>query len=203
MEGFAAQLMEWLRLISTVEYWQQLLESFQLLGPVIPILLACLESFIPALPLVAIVTLNVMAHGTALGFLYSWVGTALGCTLVFLFYRKIAKRFLSRWMAKSPKVQKALKWVSGIDPKALVMLAMMPFTPSSFLNLAFGLTDFDEKKYLVCMYTAKLVMILLLALCGRSFTAALKNPAFLVVACGLLVLLYWASKKVGAKHDLK
>ncbi|MBQ7858893.1 MAG: TVP38/TMEM64 family protein [Faecalibacterium sp.] len=188
--------------VVTLEFWQGLLEGFQVLGPMVPILLAALESFIPALPLVAIVTLNVAAHGAVLGFVYSWLGTCLGCTIVFLFYRKLLKRPLLGLMDRSPKVTKAKNWVNRFDINALFLLAIMPFTPSSFLNLAFGLSDFGEKNYLYTMYRAKLIMILLLALAGQSVAKAFENPVFIVLAVVLLAGLYWVSKKVGKQHDL-
>ena len=78
----------WLEPLLTLEFWQQLLDSFQGLGPLAPILLAMVESFIPALPLVAIVALNIAAHGALFGFLYSWAGVAVGGSLMFLFWRR-------------------------------------------------------------------------------------------------------------------
>ena len=47
--------------ISSLEFWLELLNSFKHLGPLAPILLTALESFIPPLPLVAIVLVNVAA----------------------------------------------------------------------------------------------------------------------------------------------
>ena len=61
--------MEWLRQLGTLEFWLALLERFENLGPLAPILLAMVESFFPPLPLIAIVALNVAAHGGLLGFL--------------------------------------------------------------------------------------------------------------------------------------
>ena len=42
------QLRLLLQQITTLEFWQGLLAGFQGLGPVVPIVLAALESFIPA-----------------------------------------------------------------------------------------------------------------------------------------------------------
>ena len=61
-----------LRQLGTLEFWETLLDSFGNLGPIAPIMLAMVESFFPPLPLIAIVALNVAAHGGILGFLYSW-----------------------------------------------------------------------------------------------------------------------------------
>ena len=77
-----------LRQLGTLEFWETLLDSFGNLGPIAPIMLAMVESFFPPLPLIAIVALNVAAHGGILGFLYSWAGVALGGSIMFLFWRR-------------------------------------------------------------------------------------------------------------------
>ena len=58
------QLQQWYQQITQIEFWQSLFDSLRLCGPAVPILMACVESFIPALPLVAIVALNVAAYGS-------------------------------------------------------------------------------------------------------------------------------------------
>lgn len=73
----------WFHQLGQLEFWEGLLTGFEDLGPLVPILLAAVESFFPPLPLVAIVALNVAAHGGVLGFLYSWMGwpqAALSCS---------------------------------------------------------------------------------------------------------------------------
>ena len=62
-------LLQWAHQLGTLEYWQTLLDRFGDLGPLAPITLAVVESFFPPLPLIAIVALNVGAHGGILGFL--------------------------------------------------------------------------------------------------------------------------------------
>ena len=52
-------LLYWSSQITSLEFWQHLLDSFEGLGPLVPILLAMVESFVPPLPLIAIVALNV------------------------------------------------------------------------------------------------------------------------------------------------
>ena len=68
----------WVHQLGTLEFWKTLLESFGDLGPIAPVILAMVESFFPPLPLIAIVALNVAAHGGLLGFVYSWLGIMLG-----------------------------------------------------------------------------------------------------------------------------
>lgn len=196
------ELIRYLKLMMTLEFWQECFASFQILGPFAPVLLAAVESLIPALPLVAIVTLNVAAHGAVFGFLYSWAGTCIGCTIVFLFFRKVVRRAFFRLEKRSEKVKKAREWVNRFNTTALFFIAIMPFTPSAFLNFAFGVSDFDGKKYLTTIIGAKAIMIALLALFGQSVVEAMDNPWFIALAAVLLLFLYYISKKVRQKHDL-
>jgi uncharacterized membrane protein YdjX (TVP38/TMEM64 family) len=87
----------WLHQLGTLEFWKALLEGFGGLGPIAPVILAMVESFFPPLPLIAIVALNVAAHGGLLGFVYSWAGVMLGGTVMFLLWRRVVKRFF--WKA--------------------------------------------------------------------------------------------------------
>lgn len=195
-------LKEWYALVTSVEFWIGVLEVFKDFGPAAPILLTCIESLIPALPLVVIVTFNVTAHGAVLGFLYSWIGTSIGCTIVFLFFRRIVKKHLKNWIERKPTFQKALNWVGNISGQALFVIAMMPFTPSVFVNLAFGLSDFDELRFLKILICAKSLMMILLAFFGNSVAQAFDDPKYLIVAGIILFVLWWISKKVRDRNGL-
>ena len=190
--------------MGTVEFWDGLFHSFRILGPLAPILLAMVESFVPVMPLIAIVTLNVAAHGMVLGFVYSWIGNVVGSALVFLFFRKLVKPYAQRLAGRHPKIKKARDWVNGkLKWQALFFILIMPFTPSSFVNFAIGLSDFDEKLYIKVMATAKIIMLILLALFGQSVVQAIKNPAFLLLAGALALVLWIVSKYINKKNHLE
>ena len=192
-------LISFVHQLGTLEFWQTLLES---LGPLAPIFLAMVESFFPPLPLIAIVALNVAAHGGLFGFVYSWVGVMLGGTLMFLFWRRVLKQFFWKFASRSQKLEKAEQWVSRFDVSSLFMLSVLPFTPSSFMHFAFGISDFDEKRYLITMLLGKGVMVAMMALFGQSLVRSMKNPVYLVLAVVIWGAMYWGSKRFCKKHDL-
>lgn len=194
--------MEFLHQLGTLEFWETLLDGFGDLGPLAPIALAMVESFFPPLPLIAIVALNVAAHGGFLGFAYSWIGVLLGGTLMFLLWRRVVKRFFWKVASRSEKLEKAQRWVSRLDVASLFMLSVLPFTPTSFMHFAFGISDFDEKRYLITMLLGKGVMVAMMALFGQSLVSSLKNPVYLILAVALWGGMYWASKQFCKKHDI-
>ena len=194
--------MEFLHQLGTLEFWETLLDGFGDLGPLAPITLAMVESFFPPLPLIAIVALNVAAHGGFLGFAYSWIGVLLGGTLMFLLWRRVVKRFFWKVASRSEKLEKAQRWVSRLDVASLFMLSVLPFTPTSFMHFAFGISDFDEKRYLITMLLGKGVMVAMMALFGQSLVSSLKNPVYLILAVLLWGGMYWASKQFCKKHDI-
>ena len=195
-------LISFVHQLGPLEFWQTLLESFGDLGPLAPIFLAMVESFFPPLPLIAIVALNVAAHGGLFGFVYSWVGVMLGGTLMFLFWRRVLKQFFWKFASRSQKLEKAERWVSRFDVSSLFMLSVLPFTPSSFMHFAFGISDFDEKRYLITMLLGKGVMVAMMALFGQSLVRSMKNPVYLVLAVVIWGAMYWGSKRFCKKHDL-
>ena len=195
-------LISFVHQLGTLEFWQTLLESFGDLGPLAPIFLAMVESFFPPLPLIAIVALNVAAHGGLFGFVYSWVGVMLGGTLMFLFWRRVLKQFFWKFTSRSQKLEKAEQWVSRFDVSSLFMLSVLPFTPSSFMHFAYGISDFDERRYLITMLLGKGVMVAMMALFGQSLVSSMKNPVYLVLAVVIWGAMYWGSKRFCKKHDL-
>lgn len=194
--------LEELRQLGTLEFWNTLLEQFEGLGPVAPILLALVESFFPPLPLIAIVAINVAAHGGLLGFLYSWIGVALGGGIMFLFWRRVVKRFFWKYAHRFATLQKAERWVNRFGTASLFMLAVLPFTPTAFLHLAFGISDFDERRYLLTLVGAKGIMVGMMAIFGQSVVSSLRDPFYLILAVVIWCAMYAISKWFCKKHHL-
>ena len=82
--------------VFTLDFWMRQLDNYRDFGLLAPVFLAALEALIPPLPLVAIVTLNIAAHGTVLGVAASWIGTRIGCTIVFFVLRIVLRGLIGR-----------------------------------------------------------------------------------------------------------
>ena len=203
MDGMNGAMMTWLHQLGTLEFWETLLNSFGDLGPLAPITLAMVESFFPPLPLVAIVALNVAAHGGLFGFLYSWIGVALGGCIMFLLWRRVVKRYFWKIASRSPKLERAQQWVNRFDTSSLFMLTLLPFAPSSFMHLAFGISDFDEKRYLITMLLGTGVMMAMMSIFGQSLVSSMRNPVYLILAVVLWGGMYFVSEKFCKRHNLE
>lgn len=183
-------------------FWTDFANRIENLGPLAPIFLAMLESLIPALPLVLIVILNVNIYGLWVGFFTSYLGTMLGATVMFLLYRTISFYGLHEKLHKFKSTDKIIAWVNRQNMAVIIVLSMLPSTPSSFMNLAFGLAQYSKRKYLISIAIGKIVMIGLFAFFGSVFQAQ-ENQIWIYLIGGItLVLTYFISQAINKKTGI-
>ncbi|MBQ6595061.1 MAG: TVP38/TMEM64 family protein [Clostridia bacterium] len=188
--------------VCTVENLQTLLLRFKDLGILAPILLTMLESVFPPLPLIGIVALNVLSHGAFKGALLSWIGTCVGCTLMYLFYRWLFRVFRGHAKKHHERLERARDWVRRLNVVTLFAIAMLPFTPSAFLNFAFGASDYPAVRYLPTIYLAKLLMIIMMAVFGKSLEKAMDDPLYIIFSIAFVAVLYLVSQFVSRRYHL-
>ena len=69
-----------------------------------------IESFLPILPLVAIVTVNAAVFGLGMGLVVSWIGSGLGTLALFLIVSKFSdNKFINKYRKR--KTQKIVEKV--------------------------------------------------------------------------------------------
>ncbi len=183
-------------------FWQNLARQIESFGILAPIFMAMLESLIPALPLVVIVIINVNIYGLGLGFLTSYLGTMLGATLMFMFYRMISFYGLHEKMHKIRSLDKIIYWVNQQTPMVIIVLSMLPSTPSSFMNLAFGLAQYSKRKYLISIAIGKIVMIGAFALFGNAFQATENRALIYIISIALFIATYFISKQINKRTGI-
>lgn len=96
-----------------MEYIQNIynvVNDYWLLSIVVGMTSVFVESFLPILPLVAIVTANAVLFGMIPGLVISWIGSSAGTICLFFIVRKISNRKFIKLLTNE-KVEKAIDWV--------------------------------------------------------------------------------------------
>ncbi|WP_068776396.1 TVP38/TMEM64 family protein [Paenibacillus sp. FJAT-26967] len=190
--------MNWesLKNMLTEEKIMQLLSQYESLGPLPGIFMTFIEAFLPILPLFAIVVGNAAAYGLGLGFLYSWLGTSLGATSLFLLFRKLSNvPFMLRFVQR-PKVSNGMKWIHNHGFGTIFLLSCFPFTPSSLVVIVAALSRMDKWVFLPAIISGKAVMVFMMAFVGYDIMSFVRQPWKFLVMLVVILILWLLGKKV-------
>ena len=162
-------------------------------------LMSCfVESFIPALPLIGIVTGNVIFLGFLNGMILSWIGSGLGTIPLFLLTKKFKDSIYMKKI-KNKKINKVISWIYSQGFKVLFIAYCCPFVPSVLMTIASALSEKDIRNFAPAMLSGKFVMFLVVSYPASDVVGFIKNPIKVVVFL-LLVFLAW---KVGSRVNTK
>jgi uncharacterized membrane protein YdjX (TVP38/TMEM64 family) len=196
--------MDWMKSLRNISledilYW---LDQYEHLGPLPGILAPMLESFIPVLPLFAILAANAAAYGLWEGFLYSWLGTSIGSTVVFLLTRRFGRRFTYYIHRKYPKSKTFFRWIEHKGFTPLFILSSLPFSPSSLINVVSGLTAIPGKTFFIAVFSGKALMIFIVSLASYDIRSIIQDPWRLALAAGIFGLMWIAGKYWEARYKV-
>jgi len=169
-------------------------------GPIVGVLTPVIEAFIPILPLVVFVIINVAVFGFFFGYLYSWIGNCLGSFLLFILIRKAGGNVIEKKIEKS-RYKKTLEKIKGKNLTVLFFLYCFPFTPSFLISGAAALTNMDTQHFLLMLLPSKFVMILSLAFIGENVNSFFENPAKSIFFIIFILLFNVISKFVFQKYE--
>ncbi len=185
-------MQSWLNNLSSLEFWLNILEQFKSFGWLAPICLACLESFFPALPLLAIISFNLAVYGLFGGAVASWIGTSLGSCIVFLVFRKGIKPVFSK--LNKPIVLKKTHFPI-LNEFNVLFLYCCPFAPGNLLNVVLGCSDFKMRSFFKIVLLGKAVFIILVVLFNVMGYHFLKSwQGWLILGLGLFVFFILKKK---------
>ncbi len=170
-------------------------------GPFAGILLAMAESLFPPLPLVAIVTVNIIAYGFVLGYLYSFVGTLVGSYLMFLIISTWGKRHFEHMVHRSSKFDRLLHWIKEKGFVPLFVLMTFPFTPSIVVCGLAGLAGVKNDEYFFALLFGKMIMVFSLSYIGYNITSFFTKPIRSVLMIVMIVCVSFIGKKVVAWYE--
>lgn len=185
------------------QYIDVFLKYVEMGGPIAAILLPVIEAFIPILPLVVFVVINVAAFGFFFGYFYSWVGNCLGSLLLFLLLRKIGGKKLESKIIKS-KYSDKLKKIKKKNLYVLFFLYCFPFTPSFLISGTAALTNMKTEEFLAILLPSKFVMLISLAFIGENVSSFFENPQksifYIIFIVFINILIKYFFEKYEEKH---
>ena len=174
---------------------EKLIEFIQNAGPwgvVFSCGLMSIESIVPMIPLVALITINILILGKVVGFFVSWFFTILGCILSYMIFKYGFGKKFDILTEDKETINKYKKVIRNISFPTLCLIIAMPLTPAFVVNIVAGLLKIDFKKYVVALMIGKLSMVYFLGFFGISFVESIKNPILLVKVIVIMVLIYGA-----------
>ena len=176
--------------------WMGLLEKLQALNPVVGLIGAGVEAFLPVLPLTGIVTLNVLAYGFWWGYILSYLGTVIGSTLLFFAIRRVFIGPMHRRAQKSQCWRKIMEKIQKKGFTPIFLLYFFPFTPSFFVSAGAAITEVDTYKFLAALVAGKLVMIYILSSIGFHLTDMLARPVRSILILLVIAIIWVVLEKV-------
>lgn len=169
-------------------------------GPTAGVLLPVIEAFIPILPLVGFVIINVAVFGFFFGYLYSWIGNCLGSFLLFILIRKVGSNRFERKIEKS-KYRGTLEKIKKKNLTVMFFLYCFPFTPSFLISGTAALTNMNTQRFLLTLLPSKFVMLISLAFIGQNVSSYFKNPKKSVFFIIFILLVNLISKYFFQKYE--
>ena len=153
-----------------------------------------IESFLPILPLVAIVTANAALFGMYLGLIISWIGSSLGTICLFLLVKKVGNKKFTK-ILKNEKVEKAVDWIEEKGFKLLFLAYACPFLPACVITISQGLAKRHTTDFISAVVAGKLVMFFIVSYIGNDIIGFIRNPLKVIT----LLLITFLSWKIGKK----
>ncbi len=199
LTDFIKEVMQYIseeNLVAAIEY----LRAF---GFILGIGLVSIEAFLPFLPLVLFVTVNVFVFGFLLGYIYSWVGTSAGTILVFLLLRKFGNHGLFSKIYANDKTADKLAKIRKRGFTPFFLLYCFPFTPSFLVSFIAALSDLSTERFVAATLAGKLVMIFFLSILGYNFKAMYDNPVRSILLITLMLFIGYVAKLMLERYEKK
>lgn len=169
-------------------------QNYWFLTVIVGLLASFLESFIPILPLTAIVGANAVLLGMFGGFTLSFIGSGLGTTLLFLILKKYNNNKMFNKL-KNNKMDRFMEWIKGRGFKLIFISYACPFIPSSLVTVASSLCNMDSKTFIPGMLSGKFIMFLFISYPASNIMAFITSPTKIII----FLVLAFLSWKIGNK----
>ncbi|MCU5745966.1 TVP38/TMEM64 family protein [Staphylococcus sp. SQ8-PEA] len=179
--------------------WFEYFRELGFIGYLFGFLLPFVEAFVPILPLVLFIILNVNTFGLVAGVLISWASTVCGCYVVFLILRSLAHHTFLHKYKNRRSVQRLISFIDRQGVMPIFILMCFPFTPSALVNIVVSLSHIRRHIYLGVLIFSKMIMVAMVGWLGKDITTYFQNPWRLIVVI-LVFLAVWMIGKYVERH---
>ena len=178
---------------------QALIASFGLLAPVAYIVLFALLPVV-FFPVAVLAVAGGLLFGLGTGSVYTLIGAAINCALMFLLSRTIGRKRVQSLVEQrvSPSWQARLKQADGRSGFLLLfLLRLIPAVPYGLINYAFGLSEMRFWPYMLASVIGIIPGTLVFINLGDK--ALDLSSASFWIAVGLIVALFTITFLLGKK----
>lgn len=179
------------------------LESYKVLAIIAGFIIIGIETFIPILPLLAIVVANVFILGIWLGFFVSWSGSSIASILLYLIASKFSKCKIFNKYKKNRNFDKIIDWIKKQGFNSIFISYSCPFIPDFLITIASGFSQLDFKSFASGMIFGKFVMFLIISYVGDDIGNLFSNPIKIVIFLIGISLSWFIGKNVNNKIHKK
>ena len=155
-----------------------------------------IETFIPILPILAIVIANSVLLGLWLGFFISWIGSTLASTLLYFISNKFSQLIYIQRALNKDKSKKVVKWIKNQNTFTICIAYLCPFIPDFVITITSGFTKLKFRKFFIGMCTGKFFIFLLMSYIGEDIKKFTNSPLKLTLILLVFILLIFISQRL-------
>ncbi|MES1158690.1 MAG: VTT domain-containing protein [Terricaulis silvestris] len=149
-------------------------------------------------PQIVLITALVAVFGPWAGFLYSWTGKMLACSIGFAVGRRFGAQLVERYGNERVKQVAALLARRGFTASALIR--MVPTVPSVLVNIAAGATAMRFRDFIAGTALGSVPKMALFAFGGQAAMSAVQdNSLWAWGLLGVVVLLWFTLGYLGRR----
>lgn len=169
---------------------------------IISVLISFVESFVPILPLVLIVSMNALFLGFTKGIIASTIGSCIGTFLIYFMAKKLSKtKFFNK--IRNDKIDRIANWIRNQNPMIIFVCYASSFVPSFLISIGSGLSNVSYKCFLLSMILGKFCLFLVASYIGDDIYGVLSSPLKILIIVSIFIIMFLLAKRINLNIENK
>lgn len=164
--------------------------EYRFLAMFVGFVLVGIETFLPMIPLLAIILANAFVFGMWTGFLISWAGSSVGSLLLYYIANRFSRANIFEKYRKKEKTKRLSEFIKKQGFNIIFISYVCPFIPDFLVTITSGFVGLDIKNFVSGMVCGKFVMFLLISYIGEDVCAFFSSP-IKVILLSIVILVAW------------